>query len=252
MEDKIKRKDPAFLFYYEAFKSGVEFMSLEAIGAYIKILCYQADKWTIPKEHMLIICQRHERIMLEVSKKFVQDDNGEMYNERLRIELNKRKAYSESRAKNRTGKKKTTKSKGKTDILKTSSTYDNHMKDKDKDKNEDVNRDKDVKLKIKEEKLEIVLPFQTEKFTSEWDAWRSHLKSKNKLFKSMEAEQRALRRLQKLVENNESRALDAIDYSISQGYVGIFEEKNQKNGIKKQGITDAGDIETASNAWNES
>ena len=47
-------KDPAFLFYYQDFLVGTSFMSNEVIGAYIKILCYQADKGSISKEHMLL------------------------------------------------------------------------------------------------------------------------------------------------------------------------------------------------------
>jgi len=110
-------KDPAFLFYYSDFIVGTTFMSNEAVGAYIRCLCYQADKGSIPENHMKIICNSHE-IYMEIKNKFLTDkDTGNLYNERLRIEVEKRKLYSESRKQNKLGKKKKIISK----------SYENHM-----------------------------------------------------------------------------------------------------------------------------
>ena len=74
-------------------------MSNEVIGAYIKILCYQADKGSISKEHMLSICI-NKNVLDALLSKFVLDVDGNYYNVRLRDEVEKRRKYAESRRKN--------------------------------------------------------------------------------------------------------------------------------------------------------
>ena len=102
-------KDPAFLFYYQDFLVGTDHMTDEQIGQYIKCLCHQANRGAIRVQHMKNICKTHDNHMI-VSEKFKIGENGELFNERLRVEVDRRKAYSESRRKN-----------------KICSTYDEHM-----------------------------------------------------------------------------------------------------------------------------
>jgi uncharacterized protein YdaU (DUF1376 family) len=97
-------KDPAFLFYYQDFLVGTDSFTNEEIGAYIKCLCHQAHKGYISSHHMSKICQRQE-VQKTVKEKFISDGNGNLYNERLNSEIEKRRKYSESRKKNRMGKK---------------------------------------------------------------------------------------------------------------------------------------------------
>ena len=95
-------KDPAFLFYYQDFLVGTDHFTNEEAGAYIRCLCHQAHKGSISKNHMLKICLRQD-VQKTVSEKFISDGNGNLFNERMRLEIEKRRNYSESRKKNRLG-----------------------------------------------------------------------------------------------------------------------------------------------------
>lgn len=141
-------KDPAFLFYYQDFLTGTEFMSLEAVGAYIRALCHQAHKGSLPPQHMKIICNSRDEIMSEVCEKFDTDKGGNFFNKRLREEIEKRKKYSESRRKNRLSGSKS-KKKTKKHMSNTSLSYDKHMENENENENEnkDIDKNKGVKSK---------------------------------------------------------------------------------------------------------
>ena len=89
-------KDPAFLFYSSDFLSGTMLMSNEEIGIYIKLLCLQHQQGHLKEEDMLSIGATKK-----IFSKFIKDNEGSYYNERLEYEANKRKAYSDSRKNNR-------------------------------------------------------------------------------------------------------------------------------------------------------
>lgn len=97
-------KDPAFLFYSADFQIGTEDMTDEQVGKYIRLMCRQHLKGHISEEHMTKICKTYDK---DIYEKFEQDADGFYYNPRLEAEIEKRKRYSESRAKNRQGKKNT-------------------------------------------------------------------------------------------------------------------------------------------------
>lgn len=93
-------KDPAFLFYYQDFIVGTAEMNITEIGAYILCLCYQADKGFITEKHMKNICNSNE-VYQTVKSKFISEDDGKtFFNKRLRYEIERRKAYTESRRNN--------------------------------------------------------------------------------------------------------------------------------------------------------
>jgi uncharacterized protein YdaU (DUF1376 family) len=98
-------KDPAILFYSSDFLSGTAFMTMEQRGQYITLLCEQHQNGHIPEYHMLNICKSCDSI---VFSKFIKDDNGLFFNERMEIEIIRRKTYSESRRKNKMSKSKQT------------------------------------------------------------------------------------------------------------------------------------------------
>lgn len=118
-----KRKDPAFLFYSDNFMSGTMFLSDEQVGKYVRLLCAQHLNGHLEYEDMIKICKTHDK---HIFLKFKQDEQGKYYNERLDIEVLKRKAYSDSRSKNREKK----------------STYVPHMENEDMylNKTEDKNK----------------------------------------------------------------------------------------------------------------
>ena len=124
-------QDPAFLFYYQDFLVGTDDMDNDEVGAYIRCLCHQASKGCISEKHMMKICLRQE-VYTTVSCKFQRNEAGNYCNERLLLEINKRKAFAESRRNNRMKKS--------SDIhmSKTSKTYVAHMENENENENEDV------------------------------------------------------------------------------------------------------------------
>jgi hypothetical protein len=115
-------KDPAILFYTSDFLSGTMTMTNEQVGAYMRLLCLQHQKGELSEKDMLFICGTRDE---DIWNKFEKSESGTYFNSRLRFEIERRKAYSESRRNNR--KKK--------DISK---TYVEHMENE----NENVNRTK--------------------------------------------------------------------------------------------------------------
>lgn len=168
-------KDPAFLLYYQDFAFGTRYMSLAAKGAYIDILCHLADKHTISKEHIFIICQSSDSLMSEIMVKLVVDSNGEYYSERLRIEVEKRKSYAKSRRENRLKTANKQKKQGKN----ISKTYVPHMDNENEI--EDVN---DSSLKESEKTfLEKVLSSWQKDldFQEAYGMWRIMLRSEHNI-----------------------------------------------------------------------
>ena len=126
-------KDPAFLFYTGDFSTGTQFFTDEQVGIYLRLLMAQHQHGRLSEKHMIIICKSYDN---DVYSKFRRDNDGLYYNERLEIEIFKRKSFCESRGKNRSNKNNISKS------------YDNHME------NENENKDKDL-IKLKKQ---IVIP----------------------------------------------------------------------------------------------
>lgn len=100
-------KDPAFLFYTNDFERGVQFFSDEQVGKYLRLLMAQHQHGHLPEKHMNFICKSYDN---DVFSKFVRDSDGNYYNERLELEILRRKNYVESRGKNKIGKKHISKS----------------------------------------------------------------------------------------------------------------------------------------------
>lgn len=121
-------KDPAFLFYSSDFLTGTLLMSMEQKGKFITLLCIQHQKGHMIEKDMLQICGTYDE---DIFSKFKKDNDGKFYNERLKDEVEKRKAYSESRRNNR---------KKKEDMIDISKTYVQHMENE----NENVIKNKKV------------------------------------------------------------------------------------------------------------
>ncbi len=105
-------KDPAFLFYTGDFTTGTQFFTDEQVGKYMRLLMAQHQHGHLSENHVIMICKSYDN---DVMQKFTKDCNGKWYNERLDIEIDKRKKYAESRSNNKKGKKIISKS------------YDPHM-----------------------------------------------------------------------------------------------------------------------------
>ena len=132
-------KDPAFLFYSSDFLSGTMLMSDEEIGQYIKLLCLQHQKGHLKEKDMLSVFNTYNE---DILSKFIKDEDGNYYNERLEYEINKRKAYSESRRNNR--RKKEEKETYEEDMKNICNSYEEHMENENANINENINIDNKV------------------------------------------------------------------------------------------------------------
>ena len=104
-------------------------LNMEQKGKYITLLCLQHNKGKLTEKDMLSICGSYDA---DVFAKFTKDEEGYFFNERLSIEIQKRKAYSESRRNNRIKK----------DVSNISKTYVQHMENENI--NENINKDEIV------------------------------------------------------------------------------------------------------------
>lgn len=136
-------KDPAFLFYSGDFLAGTQFFTDEQVGKYIRLMIAQHLQGHLPKKHMMHICKTYDE---DIFAKFTTDSNGLFYNERLEDVVNKRKAYSQSRANNRLGKS----TDNQTDTLNNNNniceTHVEHMENE----NEIVNKNKKASENLEE------------------------------------------------------------------------------------------------------
>jgi hypothetical protein len=110
-------KDPAVLFYTSDFLSGTLTMNYEQKGKYITLLCYQHQQGFLLEDDFKSILDDTD---IKVFNKFQKLDDGKYYNLKLKVESERRKAYTESRRNNRTKKDDI-------DISKLSKTYVNRM-----------------------------------------------------------------------------------------------------------------------------
>jgi len=128
-------KDPAFLFYPNDYLGGTMGMTFEEKGAYIELLMTQFNRGHM-SGHM--VGQIVGQIWDKIKDKFIQDENGLWFNERLEHEQNARKSYVSSRKNNLKGINQYTNKEGHIN-----GHMSNHM--------EDVNKDvlKDIKEPVK-------------------------------------------------------------------------------------------------------
>lgn len=166
-------KDPAFLFYTGDFATGTQFFNNEQVGVYIRLLMAQHQHGRLSEKQVKIICPNYD---YDVISKFEKDEQGFFYNKRLEEEISKRKAFSESRSKNKKGKTK--------EVINTSKSYDNHMEDENENKDE-------IKKEIKKEsqvEFEILDPYPFEIFWNTYDKKKGHADCEKKFKKLNQAE----------------------------------------------------------------
>lgn len=87
-------KDPAFLFYSEAFLVGTMAMPFDERGRYITLLSYIHQNGRISEDTIILLVGQFSPIL---KAKFSKDENGLFFNKRLEIEAEKREKFVESR-----------------------------------------------------------------------------------------------------------------------------------------------------------
>jgi uncharacterized protein YdaU (DUF1376 family) len=90
-------KDPAFLFYPNDFDAATKFFTNEQIGVYMRLLIAQFQHGRLTEKQFTFIAPVYDT---DIMQKFKRDEDNKIYNERLEVEITKRKAFSESRRKN--------------------------------------------------------------------------------------------------------------------------------------------------------
>ncbi len=88
---------------------------------------------------------------------------------------------------------------------------------------------------------QAIMPFTSQLFAESWQTWKDFRKRDiRKPYKTVEAEQAALKHLNKLSGGNEKTAVAIIEQSIGNTWQGLFELKNNGNGtIRKQTTADS-------------
>jgi hypothetical protein len=88
-------KDPAFLFYPGDFMMGTMLLSMEEKGQYITLLSVMHQQGRLTNEEVEIVIKG--KPSQKLASKFKIDDDGLWFNERLEVETEKRKRFTESR-----------------------------------------------------------------------------------------------------------------------------------------------------------
>lgn len=97
-------KDPCFAFYYKDFDIDTADWRGDAIGWYMRLLCYQASNNSLPSDmesiEQIARLRRDEYDVFSerwdkyISAKFKKDDDGSLYNIKLRKVINQRAKYA--------------------------------------------------------------------------------------------------------------------------------------------------------------
>lgn len=90
-------KDPAVLLYPADFLTGTMMMDYDTKGRYITLLCLQQQTGPIKEKNFKEICGEK---FDEISEKFQRDSKGNYFNKRMKLEMDKRKKFTESRRSN--------------------------------------------------------------------------------------------------------------------------------------------------------
>jgi hypothetical protein len=100
-------KDPAMLWYWSDWHSGTSLLTRFLKGCYMDLLHAQFNNGRLSLEEIkTCLGSDFGQVWPALQKKFKQDDNGLFFNERLELEKEKRKAFTESRRQARLGKTK--------------------------------------------------------------------------------------------------------------------------------------------------
>lgn len=204
-------KDPAFLFYTSDFLTGTMFMNFEQRGKYIYLLCAQHQHEGIIDKNSFNTIVGDDKIL---RGKFIENENG-FFNLRLSKEiLNRKKGTDASRENGKLGGRPSKKPKRNLQVLK---TKPKHNLSEDEDENENTNENNN------EVKIELVLPFDSQKFLTVWNVLKNEPKWRNKTIAALQAS------LKKLGEHSEQDAIKMMENSIAGGWQGLFELEKQKN-----------------------
>lgn len=235
-------KAPAFQFYAQDFLTGCAYLTNDEIGMYVKMICKQWTDGKIPVKRLeFLIGTKWENLSDELKEKFVFD--GEfLHNKRLEIEREKQKEKSETAKKNADKRwKKTSEQpviKEKKQSMQTHKNSicknDAFLEDRSMKNEDEIEVEKEKAIEVKKSAISenLILPFNSENFKTEYENWKDYkLKEFRFKYKSIQSEKIFLNQLFEISNKDETTAISILKQSISNGWKGVFELKNnQQNG----------------------
>ena len=220
-------KDPAFLFYPGDWLGGTMTFSRSHKGAYMDLLMVQFNNGHMSLQDVETVLGGDFQTMWEykLKAKFLQDEKGLYYNQKLEDEVNKRRNFTDSRKKNLNNK--TSHMEAHTDAR-----MENGNENENKDKKENRKRGAGEKPKLNFGSLQ-------DSFSEKWETWIKFKKEQFKQsYKTPESEQLAINSLIEISKGDYIAAEKIINQSISNLWKGLFKLKeNTQNGKSTTGNT---------------
>lgn len=93
-------KDPSVSWYPGDYIGGTMGWTFEEKGAYVELLMAQFNRGHMDSHMVLHMLNQNNGLWERIKSKFVQDEDGLWYNERMDVEKEKRRKYTESRKRN--------------------------------------------------------------------------------------------------------------------------------------------------------
>ena len=193
-------KDSAFLFYPNDWLGGTMGMTFEEKGAYMELLMMQFNRGHMTT-HM--IGQTVGQLWDNIKDKFVQDDEGRWYNERLEEEKSKRKKFVKSRNNNLSGKNQYTKQEEK-ESGHMGGHMTSHMENENEIRNDGVSKDIEARKKnFYKQIAEYSDKYHKDILRAFYNYWIEPNKSKTKMRWELEKTWDLNLRLQRWANNDE-------------------------------------------------
>lgn len=213
-------KDPAFLFYSQDFLVGTMAMPFEERGRYITLLCYIHQNGPISEETIRLLVGSFSDIL---RLKFLQNEIGLFYNNRLSIEVEKRLKFTESRTLNGSKGGRPKKEQPKQKLNKTTRLL---VAKPTKNLIEDVNViNNDIELfKDLGEKSKITLAF--EKYLE--------MRKQIKKVPTAHAIDLIKKEVWKLAGKNEDLAIAILNQSTKNNWTDVYQLKENNNNLNKK------------------
>jgi len=167
-------KDPAFLWYPNDYLGGTMGMTFEEKGAYVDLLMAQFNRGHMTS-HM--VGQIVGQLWNKIKDKFLQDENGLWYNERIDLEKTKRRAFTTSRKNNLSGHNQHSKNKKNTGHMAGHMT--SHMENENE--NENINTIRDKIERFKKEVDQLSESYPNSMLEDFFDYWSEKNKSGTKM-----------------------------------------------------------------------
>jgi len=89
------------------------------------------------------------------------------------------------------------------------------------------------------EEIEVILPFQTDVFKSQWQLWKQYRKQQHRFtYKSPASEQAALTELGKMSSNQERAAISILHHTMAHGWRGFVAPKEEESSSNMINVAD--------------